>query len=148
MSLTRRFLTAFHASIPLALLALGGCTVISGAGMEDMVDRSTTTNSIRPVQTAAATQPDPNQVSDSRTVRNAVSAADIGRIEAEPLAWVNADTGASGTITAIHEVRAGDQICRSFKTSRQSFDGIALYDGEACTSGRGEWTLTRFNEGR
>ncbi len=130
----------------LCLIAAGlsGCTVISGKGLEEAaVDKSLTTASIPPIDPAVAAE----TLSDSRTVRNAVSAANIGRVASEPLAWSNAETGASGTITAIDERRAGDEICRSFTTSRQRFDGVSLYAGEACTRGQGEWTLTRFTEG-
>ncbi len=122
---------------------LCGCTVISGKGLEEVaVDRTLTTASIPPIDPAVAAE----TLSDSRTVRNAVSAADIAKADGAPLAWSNADTGASGTITAIRETRAGDAVCRQFKTSRQRFDGVALYAGEACTTGQGEWTLTRFSE--
>ena len=82
------------------------------------------------------------------TVRNAVSAADLSAASGEPRSWANADTGATGVITAIAESRAGDTICRTFQTSRQRFDGIALYKGETCTKGGGQWTLTRFAEGQ
>lgn len=126
----------------LAVFALSGC-VISGGGMEEMVDHTIVTNS---VPSGAAGQ-SPDQLSDQRTVRNAVSAADIKAPALQPIPWANADTGASGIVTAIQEVRAGGTICRQFRTSRQRFDGIALYDGEACTKGEGEWTLTRFSEG-
>ncbi|WP_294646443.1 RT0821/Lpp0805 family surface protein [uncultured Aureimonas sp.] len=131
----------------LCLIAAGlsGCTVISGKGLEEAaVDKSLTTASIPPIDPAVAAE----TLSDSRTVRNAVSAANIATVDAAPLAWQNADTGASGTITAIKETRAGDAVCRQFTTSRQRFDGVALYAGEACTTGQGEWTLTRFSEDR
>ncbi|WP_427023463.1 RT0821/Lpp0805 family surface protein [Aureimonas ureilytica] len=128
-----------------ALTLLGGCTVISGAALEEAakVDHSLHTASVKPDEPL----PSPETQSDGLTVRNAVSAANLDRASAEPLAWSNTDTGATGTITGIQETRAGDQICRSFKTSRQRFDGVAVYNGEACTRGSGEWTLTRFNEG-
>lgn len=126
----------------LQILALSGC-VVSGGGVEEMVDHGIVTSSIVP---APASQ-SPDQLSDQRTVRNAVSAADIHAPAAQPIAWANADTGASGVVTAIQEVRAGDVICRQFRTSRQRFDGVALYNGEACTKGEGEWTLTHFSEG-
>lgn len=128
--------------VSLLIVALSGC-VISGGGEEDMVDRTIATGSVTP----DATRPSPDQLSDQRTVRNAVSAADIHAPAAQPIAWANADTGASGVVTAIREKRAGDVICRQFRTSRQRFDGVALYDGETCTKGEGEWTLTRFSEG-
>ncbi|GGD08116.1 RT0821/Lpp0805 family surface protein [Aureimonas glaciei] len=124
------------------IMSLSGC-VISGGGMEEMVDRSIVTNSIAPAAPTIA----PEQASDGNTVRNAVSSANLAAASEKPMAWANADTGASGVITAIHEVKAGDMICRQFRTSRQRYDGVAVYDGEACTKGRGEWTLTHFSEG-
>lgn len=128
---------------PLVLLAailLSGC-VVSGGGLEDAAD-GTVTNSVPQTLPAA-----PLDQSDQNTVRNAVSAADINHADTQAMAWANADTGASGVISDIQERRAGDTICRQFRTSRQRFDGVALYDGEACTKGHGEWTLTRFSEG-
>lgn len=128
----------------LAALLLGGCT-LSGGGLEDMVDRSITTGSIAPGTATTAPSVDTDRLSDGRTVRNAVSAAKLSQ---SPLAvaWANAETGASGTITAIEEMREGGAICRRFTTSRQRFDGIALYNGEACSAGSGEWVLTQFSE--
>lgn len=125
-----------------ALSLLTGCTVMNGDALEASVDRSLITGSITP-----ASAPDLEQVSDSRTVRNAVSAANLSSVETNPLSWSNVDTGASGTITSIVEARSGNVVCRSFTTSRQRFDGISLYDGEACMNGGGEWELTRFSQG-
>ena len=131
---------------PLAILLLasfcGGC-VVAGGGMEDGVDDKAVTSAIAP-STPATT---PDQASDQMTVRNAVSAADLSATGSDR-PWANADTGATGVITAINESRAGDTICRTFQTSRQRFDGIALYNGETCTKGGGQWTLTRFAEGQ
>ncbi|GGE14449.1 hypothetical protein GCM10011390_37020 [Aureimonas endophytica] len=138
-----------HKALFLALaaaLSLSGC-VVSGGGLEEAVDQ-TATNSIHP-KAAAAQAPAPSSIeqSDQNTVRNAVSAANMQGADSSTMAWANADTGASGVITSIQERRAGNMICRQFRTSRQRFDGVALYDGEACTKGQGEWTLTRFSEG-
>ncbi|MEF2070440.1 RT0821/Lpp0805 family surface protein [Consotaella aegiceratis] len=126
-----------------AALVLAGCTISDG-GMNGLIDDTITTGSISKAPAAAA--PSNDLISDNRTVRNAVSAADIHTVEAQPLPWANAETGTRGEITAITEIKGGGQICRLFKTSRQRFDGIALYNGEACTNGAGEWTLTRFAE--
>lgn len=136
-----------YKAVFLALLAastLSGC-VVSGGGLEEAVDPMATGSIRQPVPSAPMLAP--IDQSDQNTVRNAVSAANVQGAETEPMAWANADTGASGLITAIQERRAGNMICRQFRTSRQRFDGVALYDGEACTKGRGEWTLTKFSEG-
>lgn len=130
---------------PLAIILFAtlcsGCVVLGG---DPGVDEGAVTSGIPP---QAPTTP-PDQASDQMTVRNAVSAIDLSAAEGEPRSWANADTGATGVITAIAESRAGDTICRTFQTSRQRFDGIALYNGEACTKGGGQWTLTRFAEGQ
>lgn len=131
----------FALALILAALPLAGCT-ISGRGTQDALDSVATGSIAKPVPAE-----EPDQLSDSRTVRNAVSSANISASETQPLAWANADTGASGLITGIHQFREGSRICRSFKTSRQRFDGVAQYVGEACTHGEGEWRLTQFAEG-
>ena len=123
-------------------VGLSGC-VVSGPGLGDMVDAELITGSIERPEPAA--RPNPELASDERTVRNAVSTADITGGEVRH-AWANPQTGANGVLTAIREVRNGPRICRSFQTSRQRFDGIALYHGEACTVGEGEWALVSFNE--
>ncbi|NDV85972.1 hypothetical protein GTW51_04570 [Aurantimonas aggregata] len=123
-------------------LGLGGC-IVSGPGLDGMVDSELITGSIDRAQPAAA--PNEELASDERTVRNAVSTADIKGGEVRH-AWANPQTGANGVLSAIREVRDGPRICRSFETSRQRFDGIALYRGEACTVGEGEWALVSFNE--
>ena len=91
---------------------------------------------------AAATTGD-ESASDARTVRNAVSVADLadtdGRYE-----WSNPQTGSSGVISGLTEEREGMRICRRFQTSRQSYAGVSLYSGEACTNGEGEWALVKF----
>ncbi|KQT88063.1 RT0821/Lpp0805 family surface protein [Aurantimonas sp. Leaf443] len=131
----------------LLLVALGllqGC-VVAGPSLEDAVDTGLVTGSIRPVP-AAGEASNPEVESDERTVRNAISAADIARLGEADVPWANSATGTSGVITAIQEVQEGGNLCRNFKTSRQRFDGIALYEGKACTRGDGEWTLVRFQE--
>ena len=127
-------------ALVLALVgSLTGCTVING---EELVDHTAVTGSI-----AVPSPQTAYELSDSRLIRNAVSAADMDRPAENALAWTNADTGATGQITGLEEVREGDSICRTFRTSRQRFDGVALYAGEACTRGGGEWELTRLVEG-
>lgn len=133
----------------LLALALGGC-VVAGPNAGDMIDDTLITGSITPRPAPAATSdnsaiPDLERLSDRRTVRNAVSAADI-EAAAKSYPWANPQTGTNGVISALQEVRNGSRICRTFQTSRQRFDGVALYNGEACTTGAGEWALVRFDE--
>ena len=102
-------------------------------------DPSLVTNSV-PDSSAA----NPDQISDEATIRNAVSSANLGVLGAKPLAWANQDTGSSGAVSEIAEARENGQLCRRFKTSRESFEGIALFAGKACLEDSGEWAMSGF----
>lgn len=133
----------------LALTAgLGGC-VVAGPSVEDTLLDPTVTGSVAPQPAPDPAAGDVDVVSDRRIVRNAVSAADIDAAAdkgAGRYAWSNPETGSSGVITTLSQERQGDNICRSFETSRQRFDGIALYQGRACAVGAGEWALIEFTK--
>ena len=63
----------------------------------------------------------------------------------KPLAWSNPQTGSTGTIVAIDKFMGKHgQQCRGFKTSVDTFMGIAFYNGEACQISPGEWVLSWF----
>lgn len=97
-------------------------------------------------QVAGAAALEPEQLSDQTTVRNAVSSADISGLGSQPLAWANPETGSRGAITAVNEQRQNGQLCRKFTTSRESFDGVAMYQGEACMAQAGVWRLLDFKQ--
>jgi surface antigen len=102
-------------------------------------DPSLVTNSVP--QTPSSS---PEQISDQATIRNAVSSANLGVLGPQPLSWANQDTGSSGTVLEIAEAKEDGQLCRKFKTSRESFEGIALFAGKACLDDSGEWALSSF----
>lgn len=62
------------------------------------------------------------------------------------LAWSNDVTGSQGEITYISERTTGKTLCRDFKTSLLSFEGVSLYEGLSCKSSSGGWTLKKFSE--
>lgn len=86
---------------------------------------------------------DPQAVSDQATIRNAVSSINLDEVSG-PLAWANTDTASRGSIFDIVEVKRKSALCRSFKTSRESFEGISIYSGEACTQQGGAWYMRIF----
>jgi hypothetical protein len=122
-------------------LSLSAC--ISGgfdAAEEDSVDQAAQTGSL-----AASGQPvDPTRVSDETIIRNAVSAADPEAAQVQPLAWANAETGSRGAISNMIEKKEAGTLCREFTASRESFDGVALYSGDACKGDRGVWYMRNF----
>ena len=80
---------------------------------------------------------------DAEIIKTAVAAAPVD--ESNALAWANPQTGSSGTIVAIDKFMGKHgQACRGFKTSVDTFMGIAFYNGEACQISPGEWVLSWF----
>lgn len=92
------------------------------------------------------TPPGSQIVSDQATIRNAVSSADIADLRARSISWANVDTGSRGAITGVTETREGRILCRRFTASRESFEGVALYRGEACSGADGAWWMRAFDE--
>jgi hypothetical protein len=117
--------------LPLAACASGGVDM-------SKVDDSVQTSSV------GADAPDSTRLSDTTTIRNAVSAADIQALGGEPLAWANSDTGSRGTISGVAETKAAGVLCRTFTASRESYDGVGLYRGEACLGNQGDWHMQAF----
>lgn len=105
-------------------------------------DKSFKTGSISPSNPTATS--DTEVWSDEMTIRNAVSSANLPELGDEPLAWANADTGSQGAITRIEEIERKGLRCRKFVASRESFEGVALFAGEACLQANGLWLMREF----
>jgi surface antigen len=123
-----------------SLFSLGGCV---GGGMDVLssakVDRLPTgTIQAKPVTT--------DSISDEATVRNAVTSADISKLNGQPVPWANASTGSAGVIDTIVENDTSGQVCRQFRTTRHSYEGIANFSGKTCLVSAGEWQLLSFQQ--
>jgi surface antigen len=82
---------------------------------------------------------------DAEIIKSTVAHAKLKTGASTALAWVNPDTGSSGTIMAIDNYFGKHgQKCRVFKTTVSTFMGIAFYDGEACQISPKEWVLSWF----
>lgn len=128
------------ASLLAAALALGGCGA-GGFSLEKAdVDRSVATSSV----SGSAPVADADGTADQATIRNAVSAADIEEQAGRPLAWANPETGARGTITGLVQSKDGGRLCRSFGGSRESFDGVSMFQGRTCMVGTDQWRIEDF----
>ncbi len=131
------------AAVWLAALALplAGCTSsLDVFGGSDKVDRTISTGTI-PAKAQSETS-----LSDEATVRNAVTSADIAKVGSNSVPWANTATGSAGVVSAIWEDNSGGHVCRAFKTTRHSYEGIAVFSGQACMTGSGDWKLTAFNK--
>ena len=124
------------AALPLAACASDGVDLSKAD-----VDQSALTGALPDSGKA----PDAVRLSDEVTIRNAVSSADPEQAKVQPLAWANADTGSRGAISSMLEKKENGVICREFTASRESFDGVALYSGDACRGDRGDWFMRSFN---
>lgn len=133
--------------LKLAFVCLVAMPLAACAGGIDLrkaeIDDTLTTNTV-----AAGTPKarDAVKTSDEVTIRNAVSSADLEAAGSSGLAWANADTGSRGAITDLVEYDRKGTLCRRFKVSRESFNGVNLYDGDACRAGDGLWRMLAFDE--
>jgi outer membrane surface antigen len=116
-------------------LSLSGCmNTLSNPVAALSVDRTTTTASV------PERAPEAETLSDEATIATAVGLARPGL----PYPWSNSVTGAAGVVTDIADSYATGRQCRTFKTSRHGFEGIALYTGSACADSQGLWVLESF----
>ncbi len=82
---------------------------------------------------------------DTEVIKSTVAKATLKSSASVALAWVNPDTGSSGTITTIDKFLGNHgQKCRGFKTTVSTFMGVAFYNGEACQISPTEWVLSWF----
>jgi surface antigen len=134
---------AFALLACLALSACGGKGMSMGLGLERFAkDPTLVTNSI------SQSSPSGNEdavLSDQTMIRNAVSAAAVDSLPPEGLAWANADTGSRGAIQALQEFREGPELCRRFVASRESFEGVHLFRGQACLGVSRTWAMRAFD---
>ncbi|MEX0344879.1 MAG: RT0821/Lpp0805 family surface protein [Rhizobiaceae bacterium] len=130
------FVALFAALVWLSGCASGGIDML-GVGTDNKVK----TGSIAADGSAPAAS---EAWSDEMTIRNAVSSANLAELGDSPLAWANADTGSQGAVTQITEIDVEGIRCRKFIASRESFEGVSLYAGEACLQGNGIWQMRKF----
>jgi outer membrane surface antigen len=122
-------------ALPIAACGAGGFSLEKAE-----VDRSILTSST----STSATPTDSERDSDQTTIGNAVSSADIEQLGGQSVPWANAGTGSRGSITNLAELKDKGQTCRRFKASRESFDGVAMFQGELCLASAGGWRMQDF----
>jgi surface antigen len=130
-----------------------GAVVVAVALSSGCAQRGITLDSIaadRSIVTGATNgtvpRADTTSASDETTIRNLVSAADLeGLATGESIGWTNSRTGSRGRVVEIVEFREAGRPCRRFRTTRESFDGVALYLGETCLLSGNEWTMLSFD---
>ncbi len=122
------------------ILVLPLCACGSAGGLSKVdADPSLVTGAIQ--QEALS---DSAQNSDANTIRNAISAANLDMSGGVPLLWANRDTGSRGTVNQIEETEKDGIVCRKFETSRESFEGVSLYQGNVCLGADRQWFMQDF----
>ena len=124
------------ASVMLSACGTGGFSLEKAE-----VDRTFYTSNVA----APRTPVEMERLSDEATIRNAVTSADVETLAGAPLPWANAETGARGRISGIVETRGNGALCRAFSATRESFDGVGMFKGEACMVASGAWRMQSFD---
>ena len=65
--------------------------------------------------------------------------------QGQALFWANAETGSRGSITSLVEYKDRGTLCRRFRTTRESFDGVSMYSGDTCLAPAGAWRMRAFD---
>jgi surface antigen len=124
----------------MTILQLSACASGFDLGKAE-VDRSLYTSAI-PAESGPGM--DSSQASDVATIRNAVSSADLERTGGQVLSWANSDTGSRGSITDLIEYKDRGALCRRFQATRERFDGVSMFSGDACLATAGAWRMRAF----
>ena len=131
-----KVLFALFAVLPL-------CACASGHDLaKTEVDDTLHTSSVT-TESVGAT--DAVRLSDVAIIRSAVSSADLEQGKGRALFWANAETGSRGSITGLVEYKDRDTLCRRFRTTRESFDGVAMFSGDTCLAPAGAWRMRAFD---
>ncbi len=119
---------------------IAGCSISGPKTTELASDATLITGSVtKPVKVAGI------ESTDAEVIKATVADARIRSSSSLALAWINPNTGSSGTITTIDNfLGKHGQKCRGFKTTVSTFMGIAFYNGETCQISPTEWVLSWF----
>lgn len=127
--------------VPPLCLALSGCMGAGSSAISALSLDRTTTAAITPMAAESEI------MSDETVIRDLV-----GELSDEDLSgsrpWSNALTGSAGVISNFTTLTDGAKTCRLFQTTRNSFDGVALFNGRICRRPDGGWDLVSLDRAR
>lgn len=92
-------------------------------------------------------------LADAMSIQHAVSGSKPFKVDSlasadnsniSPLFWSNDVTGSQGEISYLSEKSSGNGICKHFKSTRLSFEGVSSYKGVSCSTSAGGWKLHSF----
>lgn len=138
----------FGLGLGMGVLSLGGC--MSSVGPTVQATKQISNYSVAALQDLDLSD---EVLADAMSIQHAVSGAKPFNIDilvtadntdVSPLPWSNDVTGSQGEISYLSEKASGNSICKHFKSTRLSFDGIASYKGVSCQTSNGGWKLHSF----
>jgi len=119
---------------------LQACAIVNPKGAAFTPDQ-TITGALAP---AGEKLDDERLEKDARIIRDQLAQmAFVSEVDQHGLMWENDDTGSRGVISQVQSTQRDNRNCRIFKTTRESFDGVMIYEGQACETPSG-WILSRF----
>ena len=135
-------------ALPRPAVAVASIILLQGCAGGVDIDRLGTDSSIitSSIEQHRGQLPD-TRVSDEAAIRAAVSAWAPNEAPPVTVPWVNANTGSSGAIARLSDVREGPKRCRLFSATRDSFAGSTRYQGKACIGEGGSWTVSELVQG-
>lgn len=139
----------FKSYTHITAIAAAMSIVLSGCSMTNRISSVNTENTIITSSINKQVRPEGLNEADAEQIKNAVlqvnSTDKTADNSSSLMAWSNPDTGNTGTITAIDNyIGTHGQSCKKFRTTVDSFMGIALYNGETCELRKGFWVLSWF----
>ncbi|AQS42292.1 MAG: Hypothetical protein BHV28_16140 [Candidatus Tokpelaia hoelldobleri] len=118
-------------------LSIQGCVVSGNQNQARQADRSLVTSA---VTADKGNIDDALPPADQQVIRDFVAKA--GKNQGNVLVWTSQETGNRGTISALADLQENGHACRTFQTTRESYDGVLLFSGKACNISGNVWTMT------
>lgn len=149
-------ITVKHAMCRLVAKMCFGLGVLSLAGCMSSVGPTVqATKQIGGYSVAALQELDLSDevLADAMSIQHAVSGVKPFNVDTlaladnsnmSPLFWSNNVTGSQGEVSYLSEKASGNGVCKHFKSTRLSFEGIASYKGVSCKTSNGGWKLYSF----
>jgi len=123
------------------LLSVQSCTVSGWKAEKFTSDKSTFIGSAADEQDSSK---DRVSFRDQQIIGDIIAKADKKDMDAQSLDWANDNTGSRGVISALSETKEHGKTCRTFQTTRETFDGIMMFEGKTCKTADNSWKMADF----
>ncbi|SFQ72502.1 outer membrane surface antigen [Nitratireductor indicus] len=133
--------TPLLVSVLATLPFLAACSVSAIVPGQKEIDRTAVTGSI-PEDVTSLPRPGPASGGDEEALAVALGGQLAAGSLSTPFPWQSVDGERRGTVTFL--AGEGEDGCRGLITTRESFDGVALYRGRLCLDDHAGWQVRSF----